>query len=114
MKNVIAHFIKYPTAVNVLILAVFVFGFLGMRSLKSSFFPLNESLMVNISVNYPGASPQEMEEGIVLKIEDNIRGLIGVDRFTSTSSENSASVRVEILKGYDIDVVLADIKNAVD
>ena len=114
MKNIIAHFIKYPTAVNVLILGVFVFGFLGLRSLKSSFFPLNESLMVNIRVNYPGASPQEMEEGIVLKIEDNIRGLIGVERFTSVSSENSASVNVEILKGYDVDVVLADIKNAVD
>ncbi|MCK5470446.1 MAG: efflux RND transporter permease subunit, partial [Cyclobacteriaceae bacterium] len=59
-------------------------------------------------------SPQEMEEGIVLKIEDNIRGLIGVDRFTSTSSENSARIMVEVLKGYDVDAVLQDIKNAVD
>ena len=114
MKNIISHFIKYPVAVNVVILGVVVLGFLGMRSLKSSFFPLNESRVVNISVAYPGASPQEMEEGIVLKIEDNIRGLIGIDRFTSVSSENSASVRVEILKGFDVDVVLADIKNAVD
>ncbi|MEQ9285501.1 MAG: efflux RND transporter permease subunit [Cyclobacteriaceae bacterium] len=114
MKNIIAHFIKYPVSVNVVILGFFVFGIIGMKSLKSSFFPLNESRVVNISVTYPGASPQEMEEGIVLKIEDNIRGLIGIDRFTSTSSENSANVRVEILKGFDIDAVLADIKNAVD
>ena len=85
-----------------------------MFSLKSSFFPLSESRIVNISVAYPGASPREMEEGIVLKIEDNIRGLIGVDRFISTSSENSASITVEILKGYNVDVVVADIKNAVD
>ncbi|WP_020528103.1 efflux RND transporter permease subunit [Flexithrix dorotheae] len=114
MKKIIAHFIKYPVAVNVVILGIVVLGIAGLSSLKSSFFPLNESRNINISVNYPGASPEEMEEGIVLKIEDNIRGLIGVDRFTSTSSENSASIRVEILKGYDIDVVLADIKNAVD
>ena len=96
MRNVIAYFIKYPVAVNVVILGVVVLGFMGLRSLKASYFPLNESRNVSIRVNYPGASPQEMEEGIVLKIEDNIRGLIGIDRFTSTSSENSASVNVEI------------------
>ena len=114
MKKIITYFIKYPAAVNVVILGFVVLGITGILSLKSSFFPLNESRIISISVAYPGASPQEMEEGIVLKIEDNIRGLIGVDRFTSTSSENSASITVEVLKGYDVDVVLADIKNSVD
>lgn len=114
MRSIITHFIKYPVAANVLILAFIILGTMGVFRLKSSFFPLNESRVVSISVAYPGASPQEMEEGIVLKVEDNIRGLIGVERFTSVSSENSASIRVEILKGYDVDVVLADIKNAVD
>jgi len=98
----------------VIILSIVVLGIAGLKNLKSSFFPINESRNVTISVVYPGASPQEMEEGIVLKIEDNLRGLIGLDRFTSTSSENSAAINVEILKGYDIDVVIQDIKNAVD
>ncbi|NNF35287.1 MAG: efflux RND transporter permease subunit, partial [Saprospiraceae bacterium] len=114
MKNIITHFIKYPVAVNVLMLSIIVLGIAGMLNLKSSFFPINESRNVTISVAYPGASPQEMEEGVVMKVEDNLRGLIGIDRFTSTSSENSASINVEILKGYDIDVVMQDIKNAVD
>ena len=57
MKKVITHFIKYPVAVNVLILAVVVMGIMGMLSLKSSFFPLNESRNISISVAYPGASP---------------------------------------------------------
>ena len=114
MKKVITHFIKYPVAANVLILSFFILGSMGVSTLKSSFFPLSESRIINIQMTYPGASPQEMEEGIVLKIEDNIRGLIGIERFTSVSSENSASVRVEVLKGFDVDVVLADIKNAVD
>ena len=114
MRGVITHFIKYPVAANVIILAFILLGTMGIFSLKSSFFPLSESRIVSIQMNYPGASPEEMEEGIVLKIEDNLRGLIGVERFTSVSSENSASITVEILKGYDIDVVLSDIKNAVD
>jgi multidrug efflux pump subunit AcrB len=114
MRKVIEHFIKYPVAANVLILGIVVLGVAGIFNLRSSFFPLNESRIVSISVVYPGASPQEMEEGIVLKIEDNLRGLVGIDRFTSTSSENSAQITIEILKGYNVDAVLQDIKNAVD
>lgn len=114
MRKVITHFIKYPVATNVLILGIVILGIAGLNNLNSSYFPLNESRNILINVAYPGASPQEMEEGIVLKIEDNIRGLVGVDRFTSTSSENSASINVEVLKGFDVNVVLADVKNAVD
>jgi multidrug efflux pump subunit AcrB len=114
MKKIITHFIKYPTAVNVVIAAIVFLGLMGMLSLKSSFFPLNESRIINISLFYPGASPQEMEEGIVLKIEDNLRGLVGIDRFTSVSRENSATITVEVIKGYNVDAVLQDVKNAVD
>lgn len=114
MKKVITHFIKYPTAVNVVILSIIFLGIMGMLNLRSSFFPLSESRVITISVMYPGASPQEMEEGIVLKIEDNLRGLVGIDRFTSVSRENSATISVEVIKGYDVDAVLQDVKNAVD
>ncbi|MCF8464644.1 MAG: efflux RND transporter permease subunit [Flavobacteriales bacterium] len=114
MKSLISHFIKYPVAVNVSIFAMVVLGMVGMFSLKSSFFPLQDSKIVTVQVAYPGASPQEMEEGVVLKIEDNLRGLVGVDRFTSASSENTALITIEAEKGYDIDVLLADVKNAVD
>jgi multidrug efflux pump subunit AcrB len=114
MKKIITYFIKDPVAVNVIIFAVFIFGLLGILALKSSFFPLVDSQNISIRLTYPGASPREMEEGVVLKIEDNLRGLIGIDRVTSISSENSATVNVETIKGFDIDVVLADVKNAVD
>jgi len=114
MKKIVSHFIKYPVAANILIAGFILLGVMGMLSLKSAFFPLNESRIISIRVIYPGASPQEMEEGIVLKIEDNLRGLVGIDRFTSVSSENSARITVEVIKGYDVDAVLQDVKNAVD
>jgi len=114
MRKVIAYFIKYHVAVNVIILAFLVFGVVGAISLKSSFFPLTDSKNVAITITYPGASPQEIEEGIVLKIEDNLKGLQGVDRVTSTSMENSGSINVEIEKGRDIDFMLLQVKNAVD
>ncbi len=114
MRNTLAYFIKYPVAVNVMMIAMVLFGLAGIRATRSSFFPLNESNIINIQVAYPGASPEEMEEGVVLKIEDNLRGLVGIDRVTSRSSENSANITVETLEEYDIDLVLQDVKNAVD
>jgi len=114
MKKVITFFIKYPVSVNVILIAIAFFGFMGIRSLKSSFFPLVPSNIINIQLTYPGASPAEMEEGVVLKIEDNLKGMVGVDRVTSRSAENSATITVETLLDYDVDVVLQDVKNAVD
>lgn len=114
MRSVISYFIKYPVAVNVTMFAIIIFGAVGMYSMKSSFFPLSESKMITISAAYPGASPAEMEEGIVLKIEDNLEGIEGVDRITSISKENSATITVEIEKSFGIDVLLAEVKNAVD
>jgi len=114
MRNIVAYFIKYPVAVNVMMAAFVLFGTAGIMATKSSFFPLNESNIITINMAYPGASPAEMEEGIVLKIEDNLRGLVGVDRVTSISSENSATITVETLDEYDTDIVLQDVKNAVD
>lgn len=114
MRKVIEYFIRYHVAVNVIIIAFAVFGIVGAKSLKSSFFPLTDSKNVFINITYPGASPQEVEEGIVLKIEDNLKGLEGVDRVTSTSRENSGNINVEIEKGRDIDFMLLQVKNAVD
>ena len=114
MKKIITYFIKYPVAVNVIIIAFFAFGILGAISMKSSFFPLVDSQLIRISLAYPGASPAEMEEGVVLKIEDNLKGIVGVERVTSVSRENAASVNVEVEKGKNIDIVLSDVKNAVD
>jgi multidrug efflux pump subunit AcrB len=82
--------------------------------MKSTFFPEVESKIINIRLVYPGASPEEMEEGIVTKIEENLKGVTGVDRVTSTSLENSAVVLVEVASGYNTDLVLQDVKNSVD
>ena len=114
MKKLISYFIKYSVAVNILMIAIVIFGLVGMSKMKSSFFPLVDSKVINIALTYPGASPFEIEQGIVLKIEDNLKGIVGIDRVLSTSNENAGSIRVEIEKGQDIDLMLQEVKNAVD
>lgn len=114
MKKFIAYFIRYPISVNTLMASIAFFGLLAMYSLSSTFFPIVPSRFVNIQAIYPGASPEEVEEGIVQKIEENLKGTSGVERVTSISSENSASITVEIFKGYNTDQALEDVKNAVN
>ncbi|MFV8225088.1 efflux RND transporter permease subunit [Christiangramia aquimixticola] len=114
MRNIINYFIKYGVAVNVVIIAFVIFGVIGVMNMKSSFFPLQDAKIINISIAYPGSAPEEIEEGIILKIEDNLKGLEGIDRVTSVARESGGSITVEIERGENIDAMLTEVKNAVD
>ncbi|MEL6864402.1 MAG: efflux RND transporter permease subunit [Bacteroidota bacterium] len=114
MRSFINYFIKNPIAGNLLMVGIFLAGIFGMTNMKSTFFPEVTSRNISIQTVYPGASPEEIEEGIVNKIEENLKGLTGVERVTSVSRENSGSVDVEVNQNYDTDLILQDVKNVVD
>ncbi len=114
MKAVVRYFIHNEIAGNILMILLFVVGIFGLFQMKTTFFPEVESRLISIQAIYPGSSPDEVEEGIVSKIEENLKGLTGVERVSSISSENSASINVEVLKGFDTDIILQDVKNAAD
>lgn len=114
MRKIIEQFVAYPIYANLLIAFVLLAGGVSMISMNKSFFPETESRMINVSVYYPGASPIEMEEGVTSRIEEAIRGIIGIKEITSTSSENSARITIETTGEYKINEVLMEVKNAVD
>ncbi len=114
MKSVITYFIKNEIAANLLMVGILIMGVFGLLNMKSTFFPEVESKNINIQIVYPGASPEEIEEGVVAKIEENLKGLTGLEKVTSVSRENSGSINIEIKTGYDADLILQDVKNAVD
>ena len=114
MRKVIAFFVRYPIWTNVLMFSILGFGLLSWRGMKYSFFPEIPPDMIIVEVELIGGSPEEVEEGVVIKMEENIEGIEGIERVTSVSRENSARVLVEVMKGEDLDKVLQDVKNAVD
>ena len=114
MRKVIEKFVEYPIYANLIIAVVLLAGILSYASMKKAFFPETESRFINISVFYPGASPVEMEEGVTSRIEEAIRGLIGIKEINSTSVENRSSVTIETTGEYPIDEILIEVKNAVD
>ena len=114
MRQLLSFFIKYPIWSNVILLAVFLLGLASFFNMKKSFFPERTPNMITVSVSYPGAAPEEMEEGITIKIEEALKGIVGIVEVRSVSSENSASITIETSTNYDLDEVLTEVKNAVD
>ena len=113
-RGPIAWMARNGVAANLLMLSL-IFGglFLGSR-VKQEVFPEFELEIISITVPYPGASPEEVEQGIVLAIEEAVRGVNGLKKITSSSNEGAGNVLVELLLGADPDQVLADVKSAVD
>jgi len=101
-------------AANMLMLVLLIGGVIYAYSIKKEFFPEFELDIVSVTVPYPGASPDEVEQGIVLSIEEAVRGLDGVEDVTSTAGEGVGQVMIELLRGADSKKALQDVKQAVD
>jgi len=114
MKGLIKYFIQYPTLVNLFVFLLVGVGVLELTQTQSTNFPQQKIRHIDIKVPYPGASPTEVEEGITVKIEDNLEGIEGIDRVTSSSKENLAQIDVELEEKADPNKLLVEVKNAVD
>ncbi|MBN1253404.1 MAG: efflux RND transporter permease subunit [Bacteroidales bacterium] len=114
MKEFVKNFIKFPFYANIIVVIIIIAGGIALKNTKKSFFPERKSRFITVSVSYPGASPKEMEEGITSRIEEAVRGIVGIKEITSNSMENFANISVETTGKYDLDMTLLEVKNAVD
>ena len=110
----IQYFIKHSAITNWLMIVICIAGIFALSNLNKRINPKFEIEEVNIDVPYPGASAIEVEEGIVVKIEESLRGMEGIEKITSTSADNWGSVNVEISDGYDMNKAIQEIKNSVN
>lgn len=98
-----------------LLMALFIVGGLLMSSsVKQEVFPEIETDTITISVVYPGASPSEVEQGVVLVLEEAAAGVEGVKEVSATAVEGMATIRAKLLTGADRDAALSDMRSAVD
>ena len=113
-RGPIAWMAHNSVAANLLMAVILIGGAIGLTRIKQEVFPAFDLDLVRVTVPYPGASPDEVEQGIILAVEEAVRGVDGVKRVTSGASEGAGSVAVELLIDADPDRVLADVKSAVD
>ena len=114
MNGMIDWFARNPVAANLLMAFIIVSGLIGMFNIRGETFPEIELDMVSIQVPYLGAAPEEVEEGVNIRIEEAIQGIDGIEQIISTASEGSGTVMVEVALGAETRRVLDDIKTNVD
>ncbi len=112
-NGVIAWMAGNPVASNLIMILLFAGGFWTTTFIQKEVEPEYELDIVQVSVSYPGAAPTEVESGIILPIEDAVRGVNGVKEITSTAREGSGSVSIELVAGADRTVAFQDIDQAV-
>ena len=101
-------------AANLLMVGILAAGLLSLGSLDQEVLPEHSLDRIQVSVQYPGASPAEVDESIVRRIEERIRSIEGVRSVASVASEGLGSVVAELARGADADRLLDEIKAAVD
>jgi len=101
-------------AANLLMLVLLVGGLIFGMQIKQELFPDFEMDYVTVTVPYSGASPEEVEQGIVLALEEAVSGLDDVSEITSRAREGAATVTVEVVSGSDLEKLAQDIKSEVD
>ncbi len=114
MKGAVKWMAHNHVAANLLMMAMIIGGIIMGPNIKQEVFPEVSLDRVSIVVAYPGAGPEEVEEGIILKIEESLTAVDGIKQVKSTANEGSGVVVAEIYANGDVDQVLQDIKSEID
>ncbi len=109
---VIRYFLHNGIAVAVLCLAILLFGLLAVTSLPIQLTPNVQTPAITVSTSYPGATPQDVEQDILVEQEEFLRGVDGLRKMTSTASLGRAEIILEFPVGYDLSEALIRVSNA--
>lgn len=113
-KGVIAWFARNSVAANLLMIAIIILGLFTAMTIRKQMFPQFEINWINISIAYPGAAPQDIEEAITVKVEEALASIQGLKRVITRSNRGFASADIEVMDEYDAQEVLDEIKTAID
>lgn len=113
-RGLIAYFARNPVAANLLMFVIIVMGMMTYFSIQRQMFATTEINYINIRAIYPGADPQEMEESVMIKMEESLQDVTGIDKMVTRVSRGSGSISLEIDVGEDLSDVLDQVKLRID
>ena len=114
MEGLIRWWVRNPVAANLLMLIIITAGWLGLRDIEKEAFPSVQPDIVQVEVIWPGASPKEVEQQVIQRVEEALKNVSNVYRVTSEAREGLGSLSVETFPSVNLNAFLNDIKNAVD
>jgi multidrug efflux pump subunit AcrB len=113
-ESLIIWFANNPVAANLLMAILLAGGLFSAFTIKKEAQPKIETNLINVSMPFLGASPEDVEEGIIVKIEEAVQDIEGIKEIISTARRGSGTVQVEVLPEYDVLDVMNQVKNRVD
>ena len=113
-KGIIAWFTCNPVAANLLMIVIIVVGIGSGAVIQRAMFPQIEVPIISIAIAYPGAAPEEVELGVVLKVEEALKDLEGIERIEAQASESMANIWIEPADGFELSTLMDTIKNRID
>ncbi|MEM7079419.1 MAG: efflux RND transporter permease subunit, partial [Pseudomonadota bacterium] len=114
MSGPIEWFARNHIAANLLLGVIVVAGLVSIPFMQQKSFPDLDLNLITVSVLYLGAAPEEVEEGVCVRIEEALEGITGVERISSTATEGVCAVTVELFEDANATNTLSDVKNRVD
>ena len=114
MKGIVGWFAENHVAANLLMLFLILAGIATGMTMKVEIMPEFSLDMITVTTEYPGASPAEVEEAIIRRIEERVAGLAGIKRIDSTASESFGTVVIEVMDGWELKKLLDEVKAEVD
>lgn len=112
--GIIAWFAHNPVAANLLMIIIIVVGLMSLTQIRRELNPDLSIDVVKVTVAYPGASPEEVEQGVTNKIEAAIKDITGIESFNSYTREGWTEIYIDILQSFDVTKVLDRVKNKID
>jgi multidrug efflux pump subunit AcrB len=110
----ITWFARNTVAANLLMVILLVGGFYTVLTIKKEIQPSIETNYITVRVPFLGATPLDVEEGVVIKIEEAIQDIEGIEEIVSTASRGTGTVTVEVHADYEVTEVMDQVKNRVD
>ena len=114
MKPIIAWFANNHIAANLLMLLIIMSGLAAVTQIPQKSFPDLEVPIITVTVPYLGAAPEEVEQGVCIRIEEELEGIEGIEQIRSNANEGMCSVQVELFEEADESKALDDVKSRVD
>ena len=114
MKSFLAKTIANTPAMNTLMIGVIGIGLLSLFSMRREVFPEFELEIILVTVPYPGASPEEVEEGVCQKMEEAVRSIDGIKKQTAIAAEGTGTLVLELKTSVDPQRVLSEVRSEID
>jgi multidrug efflux pump subunit AcrB len=114
MNGTIAWFAKNHVAANLLMAAILIGGLMTAPTIRQTIMPDFDFNYVSVTVVYPGASPEEIEKSVTIRVEEALEGVEGIEEITSSANEGATNLIIELADGADLSKALNEIESRID